>query len=85
MFYAQTKEERELLKSYRIKEINVILDMSQVIIHGKTEADLFTLRTLAPMKIGVSLWINKYRQSFSDLLGELNSSMFDYGYTVRIW
>lgn len=83
--YAQTKEERDFLKSLQNeKEINVILDMSQVIIHGKTEADFVYIEDVSSDEDWSSLWINKYRPSlFRDLLGELNSSMFDYGYTVR--
>ena len=85
--HAQTskKELREILKSLKNeKEINVIIDFSQAIIHGKSEADFVYIEDVSSEEDWITLWENEYKPSlFRDLLGSFNTYMFDYGYKVR--
>ena len=85
--HAQTskKELREILKSLKNeKEIDVSITFSQAIIHGKSEADFVYLEDIGSREDWTTLWENEYKPGlFHDLLGALNTYMFDYGYRVR--
>jgi len=85
--YAQNskKEIREILKSLQIeKEIDVSIQFSQAIIHGKKEADFVYLEDVATEEDWVNLWENEYKPGlFHDFLGSFNNYMFNDGYRVR--
>ncbi len=83
--YAQSNEERKLLKSLKNeKEIDVSIIFSQAIIHGKSEADFVYIEDISSEEDWITLWENEYKPSlFRDLLGSFNNYMFDYGYRVR--
>jgi len=85
--YAQnsSKEMRELLKSLKNeKEINCVIDMSQVIIHGKREADFVYVEDISTPEDWTKLWETEYKPSLiHDFLGSFNEHMFDFGHTVR--
>ena len=85
--HAQTskKEIRELLKSLQNeKEINVIIDFSQAVIHGKSEADFVYIEDVSSEEDWITLWETEYKPSLiRDFLEAFNTYMFDYGYKVR--
>ncbi len=85
--YAQTskKELREILKSLKNeKEIDVSIKFSQAIIHGKSEADFVYIEDISSEEDWTTLWENEYKPGlFHDLLGALNTYMFNVGYRVR--
>ncbi len=85
--HAQTskKEIRELLKSLQNeKEINVIIDFSQAVIHGKSEVDFVYIEDISSEEDWITLWETEYKPSLiRDFLEAFNTYMFDYGYRVR--
>ncbi|MDD3946131.1 MAG: hypothetical protein PHS38_15685 [Bacteroidales bacterium] len=83
--YAQTKEEREFLKSLQNeKEINVILDMSRASIHGYSESDFVYREDLQSDKDWATLWETEYKPDLlNKFLGSFNLMLFDFGYTVK--
>jgi len=85
--YSQSsdKEMRELLKSLKYeKEINVIIDFSKAKIHGKSESDFVYIEDISSTEDWTTLWETEYKPGLChDLLGEFNTNMFDYGYSVR--
>ena len=53
---------RELLKSLKNeKEINVIIDFSQAIIHGKSEVDFVYIEGISSEEDWITLWENEYK------------------------
>jgi len=83
--YAQTKEERDFLKSLQNeKEINFILDMSRASIHGYSESDFVYREDLQSDKDWATLWETEYKPDLlNKFLGSLNLLLFDFGYTVK--
>jgi len=83
--YAQTKEERELLKSLRNeKEIDVILDVSRAKIHGYSESDFVYREDLRSDRDWPTLWESEYKPGLIvDFMNTLNLQIFDYGHSVK--
>ena len=83
--YYPIQEIREILKSLQNeKEIDVSIQFSQAIIHGKNEADFVYLEDVASEEDWVKLWENEYKPGlFHDFLGSFNNYMFNDGYRVR--
>ena len=82
----ERKERRELLMSLQNeKEINVIIDISQAVIHGMSEADFVYRENLTSDEDWATLWENEYKPDlFLDLLKVANLYIFDNGYKVRL-
>jgi len=81
----ERKARRELLMSLQNeKEINVIMDMSNVIILGQSESDFIYRESTIYGDEWADLWENEYKPSiYSDFLVALNSLMYDFGYSIR--
>jgi hypothetical protein len=83
--YAQSNEERKLLKSLKNeKEIDVSIIFSQAIIHGKSEADFVYIEDVSSEEDWITLWENEYKPGlFRVFLEAFNTYMFDAGYKIR--
>jgi len=82
---AQTKEERELLKSLKNeKEIDVILDISRAKIHGYSESDFVYRENLRSDRDWPTLWESEYKPGLIvDFMNALNLQIFDYDHSVK--
>lgn len=85
--YAQnsSKEMRELLKSLKNeKKINLVFDMSQAVIHGKSVADFVNIEDLNSIYDWTTLWEIEYKPNLiHDFLVAFTSQMLYLGNKVK--